>query len=396
MAIKILSVDDEQDLEALLTQYFRRKIRKGEYEFSFAHNGLEALRMMLDHPDFDIILSDINMPEMDGLTLLTKINEMRNPALKCIIVSAYGDMENIRTAMNHIEIERDIVLEVRLRLPRYAGIAYIGEWFRPVHQPTGIKLGYHIRAYSPVILVHHLFQVLHVALPVRRRQRSRGGTALEQPASVRGEQRHVETGVRQLPLDLGVVAAMLLQGDILTLRHVRAELVLGLHHDDRAAFRHLQVADLLVKLIDIKLRAFQELRVIPADLHARYILQPPRITAELPLGAYVRAGTEDHHQSLLSRYPDILGQILVSLEIPFTRFRLVQVPEDIGSDRIQAHRSHHPKAMPPILVGDTRVMHLTREDRGYLPVYIKMTVLDLERTFLLGERADRYQHQKEQ
>ena len=169
--------------------------------------------------------------------------------------------------MNHIEIERDIVLEVCLRLPRYAGIAYIGEWFRPVHQPAGIKLGYHIRAYSPVILVHHLFQVLHVTLPVRRRQRSRGGTALEQPASVRGEQRHVETGVRQLPLDLGVVAAMLLQGDILTLRHVRAE---------------------------------------------------------LPLGAYVGAGTEDHHQSLLSRYPDILGQILVSLEIPFTRLRLVR------------------------------------------------------------------------
>lgn len=101
MAIKILSVDDEQDLESLLTQYFRRKIRKGEYEFSFAHNGIEALNMILEHPDYDIILSDINMPEMDGLTLLTKINEMRNPALKCIIVSAYGDMENIRMAMNH-------------------------------------------------------------------------------------------------------------------------------------------------------------------------------------------------------------------------------------------------------------------------------------------------------
>lgn len=100
MAIKILSVDDEQDLEALLTQYFRRKIRKGEYEFAFAHNGVEALRMLLERPDFDIILSDINMPEMDGLTLLAKINEMRNPALKCIIVSAYGDMENIRAAMN--------------------------------------------------------------------------------------------------------------------------------------------------------------------------------------------------------------------------------------------------------------------------------------------------------
>lgn len=100
MAIKILSVDDEQDLEVLLTHYFRRKIRKGEYEFSFAHNGLEALEMMVKHPDFDIILSDINMPEMDGLTLLSKINERRNPAQKCIMVSAYGDMKNIRTAMN--------------------------------------------------------------------------------------------------------------------------------------------------------------------------------------------------------------------------------------------------------------------------------------------------------
>ncbi|MBQ9362937.1 MAG: SpoIIE family protein phosphatase [Bacteroidaceae bacterium] len=101
MAVKILSVDDEVDLEVLLTQYFRRKIRKGEYEFFFAHNGLEALQMLLKHPDIDIILSDINMPEMDGLTLLTKINEMRNPALKCIMVSAYGDMDNIRHAMNN-------------------------------------------------------------------------------------------------------------------------------------------------------------------------------------------------------------------------------------------------------------------------------------------------------
>jgi len=99
--VKILSVDDEVDLELLLTQYFRRKIRKGEYEFHFAHNGLEALTMLLKEKDFDIILSDINMPEMDGLTLLTKINEMQNPALKCIMVSAYGDMGNIRSAMNN-------------------------------------------------------------------------------------------------------------------------------------------------------------------------------------------------------------------------------------------------------------------------------------------------------
>ena len=101
MPIKILSVDDEMDLELLLTQYFRRKIRKGEYEFVFAHNGLEALTMMVKHPDIEIILSDINMPEMDGLTLLAKVNEMRNPALKVIMVSAYGDMGNIGQAMNN-------------------------------------------------------------------------------------------------------------------------------------------------------------------------------------------------------------------------------------------------------------------------------------------------------
>ena len=99
--VKILSVDDEMDLELLLTQYFRRQIRKGQYEFFFAHNGLEALTTLLKQKDIDIILSDINMPEMDGLTLLAKVNEMQNPALKCIMVSAYGDMGNIRQAMNN-------------------------------------------------------------------------------------------------------------------------------------------------------------------------------------------------------------------------------------------------------------------------------------------------------
>ena len=100
-AIKILSVDDETPLELLMKQYFRRKIRNGEYEFFFAHNGLEALSILYNNPDIEIILSDINMPEMDGLTLLAKVNEMRNPALRVIMVSAYGDMKNIREAMNN-------------------------------------------------------------------------------------------------------------------------------------------------------------------------------------------------------------------------------------------------------------------------------------------------------
>ncbi len=98
--VKILVVDDEIDLEPLIRQKFRRQVRDGIYEFVFAHNGLEALTKLIEFPEIGIILSDINMPEMDGLTLLLKLKELKNPGLKTVIVSAYGDMENIRTAMN--------------------------------------------------------------------------------------------------------------------------------------------------------------------------------------------------------------------------------------------------------------------------------------------------------
>ncbi|WP_207430239.1 adenylate/guanylate cyclase domain-containing protein [Sabulibacter ruber] len=96
---KILVVDDEVDLELLIKQKFRRKIRENRYEFVFAQNGAEALQKVQEHPDLDVILSDINMPVMDGLTLLSKLPDV-NPILKAVIVSAYGDMENIRMAMN--------------------------------------------------------------------------------------------------------------------------------------------------------------------------------------------------------------------------------------------------------------------------------------------------------
>ena len=144
MPVKILSVDDELDLELLLTQFFRKKIRKGEYEFHFAHNGLEALTMLLKEKDFDIILSDINMPEMDGLTLLAKINELQNPALKCIMVSAYGDMGNIRQAMNNgafdfatkpIDLD-DLSLTIEKAIEQ---IHYIKEMQKEHNELTGIK-----------------------------------------------------------------------------------------------------------------------------------------------------------------------------------------------------------------------------------------------------------------
>ena len=96
---KILVVDDEADLELLVKQKFRKKIRENVYEFVFAQNGEEALVKVSEHPDLDIILSDINMPVMDGLTLLSRLPEA-NPMVKAVVVSAYGDMQNIRTAMN--------------------------------------------------------------------------------------------------------------------------------------------------------------------------------------------------------------------------------------------------------------------------------------------------------
>ena len=96
---KILVVDDEPDLEPLIRQRMRRSIRSGRYTFIFAHNGLEALDVLQQEADVDMVVSDINMPQMDGLTLLEQIPKV-DPNIRSIIVSAYGDMRNIRTAMN--------------------------------------------------------------------------------------------------------------------------------------------------------------------------------------------------------------------------------------------------------------------------------------------------------
>ena len=99
MGVKILVVDDEPDLELLVRQKFRRHIRDKEFEFIFARHGGEALEHLQADPDIELVLTDINMPVMDGLTLLAQLGDL-NPYLKAVIISAYGDMENIRTAMN--------------------------------------------------------------------------------------------------------------------------------------------------------------------------------------------------------------------------------------------------------------------------------------------------------
>ena len=96
---RILVVDDEPDLQPLVQQRMRRYVRSGQYQFVFAQNGVEALERLREDDEIVIVLSDINMPRMDGLALLEQIPKV-NPNIRSVIISAYGDMKNIRTAMN--------------------------------------------------------------------------------------------------------------------------------------------------------------------------------------------------------------------------------------------------------------------------------------------------------
>lgn len=99
MPVKILVVDDEPQFERLILQRFRKKIRAEEFEFIFAYNGLEALEKLAQLPQVDIVLTDINMPQMDGLTFLSKLHETEI-SVKAVVISAYGDLGKIRVAMN--------------------------------------------------------------------------------------------------------------------------------------------------------------------------------------------------------------------------------------------------------------------------------------------------------
>ena len=126
---KILVVDDEPDVEPLVQMRMRKEVRSGLYDFVFARNGVEALKVLEEEADVDMVLSDINMPEMDGLTLLDQIAEA-NPDMRSVIISAYGDMKNIRTAMNRGAF--DFIIkpidfdDFRVTISR--GLAQIAKW----------------------------------------------------------------------------------------------------------------------------------------------------------------------------------------------------------------------------------------------------------------------------
>jgi CheY-like chemotaxis protein len=125
----ILVVDDEQDMPALIQMKFRRQIRNNELCFFFASNGKEALDVLHEHPEINVVLADINMPVMDGLTMLSEIYQNSNIGqtfqfVKVIVITAYNDMTNIRRAMNYGAFDfltkpldfEDLVLTVRKTL----------------------------------------------------------------------------------------------------------------------------------------------------------------------------------------------------------------------------------------------------------------------------------------
>ena len=95
---KLLVVDDENDVAPMFRQSMRQDVRQGRYKLLFAGSGVEALECLEREPDVDLVITDINMPDMDGLTLLAELAS-RGCDLRAVVLSAYGDMRNIRAAM---------------------------------------------------------------------------------------------------------------------------------------------------------------------------------------------------------------------------------------------------------------------------------------------------------
>lgn len=96
--VRLLVVDDEEDVEALFRGRFRKELRSGEYALSFSSDPIQALRMVEESADFEVLVTDLNMPGLNGLDLLAEVAKLERP-LKTIVLTAYNDLGNIRTAM---------------------------------------------------------------------------------------------------------------------------------------------------------------------------------------------------------------------------------------------------------------------------------------------------------
>jgi sigma-B regulation protein RsbU (phosphoserine phosphatase) len=177
MTAKILVVDDEPDLEPLILQRFRRRIRAGEMSFAFAHDGAEAIRKLEDDPSIEVVLSDINMPVMDGLTLLTRLNEMPR-LLKTVMVSAYTDMLNLRVAMNRgaydfvtkpIDFEdlEATILKTARELEMLREARRIREQFTEIQAELGVAAKIQKSLLPEPLVTHAAVDIAAVMLPAR-------------------------------------------------------------------------------------------------------------------------------------------------------------------------------------------------------------------------------------
>jgi DNA-binding NtrC family response regulator len=100
--MRLIVVDDERDVQLLFEQKFRKELRSGEIQIHYAFDGDSALELIsgMENPESYLILSDINMPKMNGIELLKKIKE-RYPKLKVIMITAYGDEQNFNSAKKY-------------------------------------------------------------------------------------------------------------------------------------------------------------------------------------------------------------------------------------------------------------------------------------------------------
>lgn len=116
----ILVVDDEPELQRLIQRRLKHQIEGGEFHFIFAVSGIDALEILRSTPNISVVLTDLNMPGMDGWALLEQLPRI-DPLIKAVVVSAYGDIQNIRTAMNRGAFDfltkpinfQDLILTIR-------------------------------------------------------------------------------------------------------------------------------------------------------------------------------------------------------------------------------------------------------------------------------------------
>ena len=149
---------------------------------------------------------------------------------------------------------------------------------------------------------------------------------------------------------------------------VEAVFVFHLHHEDRAAAGDLQRAEHAADFVQVTFRCFEVARIARAQLDVVVLEQPPRQAAHLPLGARIRAGTQNHPEPFLLRDAAELRGVRLARPVEFAGPRLVHVPEQVGANGVQAHRLGHLQAMPPIFLRHTRRVDFAAADLKSLAV----------------------------